>query len=296
MKKNTKNELGNIDKIRFLITGGSGSLGKGIIKNLLKLGAKSIVSISRHENLIVQAMNEIRSPYVKFKFGDITNKESVRESLNKIDVVFHTAAIKHVYLTEKDPRETYRINILGLLNMIESEQVIKRFINISSDKALSPSNCYGSTKLLGEYLVNEKNETKSDESKYISIRCPNFIGSRGSVLDLWKLQLRNEGKIIVTNPEMTRYFITIEDASEFVVKTGLSNNVDIKKIHYPLEIKKFRLKDLAQAFLEMNGLSNRDMKIVGAWPGEKVHENYVKDVPFMSVQDLKSLLKKEQII
>lgn len=297
MKKNKKKLRDiNIKNVKFLVTGGSGSLGKGIIKNLLNLGAKNIVSISRNESLIVQASNEIDSPDVKFKFGDITDKESLDSALNGIDIVFHTAAIKHVFLSERNPRETYRINILGLHNLLESEHPISRLINISSDKAIAPSNCYGATKLLGEYLVNESNEINKNETKYINIRCPNFIGSRGSVLDMWKLQLRQKNEIIVTDPEMTRYFITIDDASEFIVKTGLSEKINTDKIYYPVDkIKKFKLSDLAQAFLEINGLSNQSIKIVGAWPGEKKHESYVKDVPLMSVEELKSLIKKEQI-
>src|SRR3989338_2601319 len=187
-KKKTVPRKDNTNKIdlksaRFLVTGGSGSFGRNIIKRLLKLGAKNIISISRDEDLIRQAQAEIDSPFVKFKPGDITDKELVNNLMKEIDVIFHAAALKHVSIAEQNPREAYRVNILGLLNLLNSSSLIKRFIHISSDKAIGVINCYGATKLLGEYLVRESNDLYHKKG-YLITRCPNLFGSRGSVLDV----------------------------------------------------------------------------------------------------------------
>ena len=281
----------DIKKTRFLVTGGSGSLGRNIIKKLLSLGAKNIISLSRDENLIKEAEREVNSPYVKFKLGDITDKTTTENLMKEIDIVFHAAAIKHVSLAEQNPRETYRINILGVLNLLNASSSIKRFVHISTDKAIGVMNCYGATKLLGEYLVRESNDIYNKDT-YIITRCPNILASRGSVTDVWKEQLKKENKIRITDPDMTRYFITLTDAADFVVDVGL-NNPDPKNIYYPLKkTKKYKLKDLAEAFLKVYGNKDSKLEIVGAWPGEKKHEDYISDVKLTPVSGLISILKQ----
>lgn len=278
----------DIKKTKFFITGGSGSLGRHIIKYLLKKGAKNIISVSRDENLIKQAEIEIGSSPVKFKLGDITDTQLVMRLMQDVDVVFHTAAIKHVSLAEKNSREAHRINVTGLLNLLNNSQKIKRFIHVSSDKAIGVMNCYGATKLLGEYLVRESNELYK-QGKYIIIRCPNILGSRGSVLDIWKQEVVKNKTINITDPEMTRYFITLENAAKFIVLEGLKKDVDAAKILYPLEYTyKFLLKDLAEAFAEK--LKSIKIKVIGAMPGEKKHEDYIEDVGLISKKDLKQLI------
>jgi FlaA1/EpsC-like NDP-sugar epimerase len=282
----------NVAKSRFLITGGSGSLGRNIIKELLKLGAKNIVSISRDEELIKCAEIEIDSPYVKFKIGDIGDKEMMENVIKNIDVIFNAAAMKHVSLAEQNPREAHRINILGLLNILNSSSHVKRFIHMSSDKAIGVTNCYGATKLLGEYLVRENNDLYENNT-YLVVRCPNFLGSRGSVIDMWKNQLKKDNKIKITDPDMTRYFITLPDAAKFIVDMGIGNNPDSKKIYYPIQqTKKFRLKDLAEAFLEIYGDKKSAIQIIGATPGEKTHEDYVADMSLTPISELALLLKE----
>ncbi len=283
------NSLSDIEKTKFFVTGGSGSLGRSIIKSLLKKGAKNIISISRDENLIRQAELEIGSSPVKFKLGDITDTQLVSRLMKDVDVVFNTAAIKHVSLAEKNPREAHRINIVGLLNLLDNSQSVKRFIHISSDKAIGVVNCYGATKLLGEYLVRESNELYNN-GKYVIIRCPNILGSRGSVLEIWKQQAAKDKEIKITDPEMTRYFITPEEAADFIVEVGLDEDTDPDKIYYPLKnTHKFLLKDLAEVFVETVG-NHLEIKVTGAMPGEKKHEDYIEDVGFSSKEELKKLL------
>lgn len=284
-------EKKKLKKTKFLITGGSGSLGRSIIKKLLELGATNITSVSRDEALIKEAENAVNSRYVNFKLGDIGDKEFMSNVMKDIDIVFHTAAIKHVSIAEQNPRETHRVNILGLLNILNSGATITRFIHVSSDKAINVTNCYGASKLLGEYVVRESNDIHKN-TKYIVTRCPNLLGSRGSVLDIWRQQLNSSNKIKVSDPEMSRYFISISDAAGFLVDIGLMENPNTKNIYYPLKYtKKFRLKNLAEAFLEIYGNKNTKMSIVGSSPGEKLHEDYIKDVPFVSVRELVKILK-----
>lgn len=280
----------NIKKQRVLVTGGSGSLGRNIIKNLLEKGFNNIMSISRDENLIKEAQNEIGSNKVTFRLGDITDGHFISRIISDVDIVFNTAALKHVSLAEENPREANRINVLGLLNLLDNSGNVKRFVHVSSDKAIGVMNCYGSTKLLGEYLVKESNQLYKG-NKYLIIRCPNFLGSRGSVLDMWKKQIKQYNKITITDPDMTRYFITLTDAAKFITETALKENVDPDKIYYPLKYtKKFLLSNLAEVFVEIFGNGKTKVEVTGALPGEKKHEDYIQDVDLISKKELKNLI------
>lgn len=282
----------NIEQTKFLVTGGSGSLGRNIIKVLLEKGAKSIISISRDENLIKDAEAEINSKDVQFRLGDIDDVVFIPRLMKNVDIVFHTAALKHVSLAEQNPREFHRVNVTALLNLLDNSQNVERFLHISSDKAIGVINCYGATKLLGEYLVRETNKIYNG-NKYIIVRCPNFLGSRGSVLDAWKDQLAKENKIKVTDLDMTRYFIILPDAAKFIVEVGLQANPNIDKIYYPLKYtKKFLLKDLAETFIEVFGKANTKIEVTGSLPGEKKHEDYIKDVGLTSKAELKRILSQ----
>lgn len=251
-----------------------------------------MLSISRDEALIKEAENELNSPLVKFALGDITDKEHIADVMKNIDVVFHTAALKHVSLAEQNPREAHRVNILGLLNILNSSPLIKRLIYVSSDKAINVTNCYGATKLLAEYLVKES-ASLYKTTTFIIARCPNLLGSRGSVLQLWDQQLKRDNTIRLTDPEMTRYFITMPDAAEFLVNVGLTKKPDSTKIYYPVSYtKKFRLKCLAEAFLKVKGSKGSAIVVVGASPGEKQHEDYIADVPLMKTDELAAIVSK----
>lgn len=281
----------NLKTAKILVTGGSGSLGRNIIKNLLKRGFKNILSISRDENLIKEAQTEIGSNFVNFKLGDITDSHFISRIIQDVDIIFNTAALKHVSLAEQNPREAHRINVLGILNLLDHSVGVKRFIHVSSDKAIGVMNCYGATKLLGEYLVSESNELYKD-NKYLLIRCPNFLGSRGSVIDMWKNQLKQKNQITITDPDMTRYFVTLSDAANFITETGLKENIKTGKIYYPLKFtKKFLLSDLAEVFVEVFGNNNTKIEVIGALPGEKKHEDYIADFDLITKSELRLLLR-----
>lgn len=282
----------DIKNTNFLVTGGSGSLGRNIIKLLLEMGASHITSISRDENLLKDAEAEIGSKTVQFKLGDISDSNLIPRLLKNIDVVFHTAALKHVSLAEQNPREFHKVNVTALLNLLDNSSNVKCFVHISSDKAIGVINCYGATKLLGEYLVRETNKIYPG-NKYIIVRCPNFLGSRGSVLDVWKNQLAKENKIKITDPDMTRYCITLPDAAKFIVQIALQKSPNTDTIYYPLKYtEKFVLSDLAEAFVEIFGNKDSQIEKIGSMPGEKKHEDYIQDVKLISKVQLMKLLSE----
>lgn len=279
-----------ISKKKILVTGGSGSLGREIIKELLKKGAQDIISVSRDEGLIKEAEGEINDSRVIWRSGDISDFNMVKHLLNETQLIYHTAALKHVSIAEKYPREILKINILGILNLLDNASSVEEFINISSDKAIGVVNCYGASKLFGEYLVSETN--RIFKGKFINVRCPNLFGSRGSVIDLWKRQIRISNTIEITDPLMTRFFITIPDAARFIVETSLKEKLDPFQIYYPLNLtKKFRLSDLAKAFINVFGNKKTKIKIIGAKSGEKTHEDYLADVDFLTINELVIYLK-----
>jgi len=275
----------------ILVTGGSGSLGRYLIKELLKYPIKRVVSLSRDECLIKEAQQEISSPKVFFEMGDICDVKRVRKVLTGVDFVYHTAASKHVSLAEKFPREIVRINILGLLNLLENSKNISRFIYASSDKAIGPINCYGASKLLAEYLVRETNSYW--RGSFLNIRFPNFLGSRGSVIELWKKQIAETNTIVVTEPKMTRYYITLWRAAKFFVKTSLIDKPNTSQPYYPKRgVKKFKLGDLAQAFIKVFGNKKTKIKIIGPLPGEKLYEDYLCDTRLATTAELEQDLKE----
>ncbi len=282
--------INNISGKKILITGGTGSLGVYIIHQLLNMGAKNIISLSNDKNLIKKAKEIINSPYVTFLFGDICDNK-IGKILKNVNYVYHTAAVKDIYQSELSPTKTFNINVLGTVNILHHSKNVERFVFISSDKAIEPVSCYGASKLLGEYFVKEKNTTEKGD--FIVVRCPNFLGSRRSVLDLWGNKIKENDSIEVTDPEMTRFFITLPDAAKFIINTSLSKKIDGEKIYYPHKyVRKFKLKDLAKAYAIAMGKPLTRIKIIGAKAGEKTHETYMKNVPLVKVSKLVNILKK----
>ncbi len=279
---------------KILVTGGSGSLGRYLIKELLKNGVKDITSISRDEGLIKDAKEFLNSSRVNFVVGDINDPKTIKNILKDINIVYHTAAMKDVVFAENYPREALKNNILGLLNLLDNSENVERFINVSSDKAIGVINCYGASKLLAEYLVKETNRFLKGD--FINLRNPNFIGSRGSVLDVWKKQAKDRGKITLTDPEMTRFFITLSEAAKFIVELSQKRVLDADKIYYPIDYtKKFKLEDLAEAFVN---LYPTKVKIIrsGRRKGEKVHEDYVKKIPLLTIPELRQILIENKLV
>jgi UDP-N-acetylglucosamine 4,6-dehydratase/5-epimerase len=280
----------NLKNKKILITGGSGSLGRALICELLKRDAGEIISLSRDEGLIKSAEAEITSPKVTFRVGDIRDIGTIGKILRGIDLVYHTAAMKHVGLSEKYPREVIHTNIFGLLNLLDASENVSRFINISSDKAIGVVNCYGATKLLQEYLVMETNSLFN--GNFVNIRFPNLFDSRGSVIDRGKQELLKSNTVTTTDKNMTRYFILLADAAKCVVETSLLTKLDTEKIYFPKSgVKKFRVGDLAEAFVEVFGNKKTKIKEAGAGKWEKIHEEYLPYVRLCKKIELVKILR-----
>lgn len=251
------------------LTGGSGFLGKALIRRLLQehfpFGKVEIRAMGHGEQKTVEAAREF--PSVKWLIGDVLNYEDVLSLCDGADVVIHCAAIKHIPIAEKQPHKAIESNILGTINVIgaaKSKQV-KTVLGISTDKAYNPINVYGMTKALMEALFFEQNraQTKTD---FLVCRYGNVGGSSGSVFEIWD-KLGQKGETLnVTDPEMTRFFFTVGDAVDVVLATLQKGD---REAPYVPEMKAMRMGDVAQVFAEFYDV---DLLETGNRGGEKRHE------------------------
>ena len=264
----------NINKKFFrnkniLITGGTGTFGIAMTKFLSSIKTKSIFIYSRDE-MKQWHMKELfkNKKNIKYILGDVRDRERLNSVLReKIDYVFHAAATKIVPTSESNPEECIKTNIIGAMNIIEACKInkIKRVIALSTDKASSPINLYGATKLCSDKLFVAQNN-KEDFTKFGVVRYGNVVGSRGSIVPYFK-SLKNQKFFPITHPEMTRFFVTIEDAvkfSCFSMTKILGGEIFVKKI------KSINIIELAKSIK-----SNAKFKIIGIRPGEKIHEQMI---------------------
>ncbi len=261
------------------ITGACGTVGRELIRQLLALGAKEIRAFDHNETAVFFLMEGYRSePRVKCFLGDIRDRERLKRLTRGVEVIFHTAAYKHVILSEYHPFDVVQTNILGTENMIEAalENAVPRFIFTSSDKAVNPTNVMGASKLMCEKLVTAANTLSYDaEQVFASVRFGNVIGSRGSVVPVFKKQIAQGGPVTVTDRRMTRFIMTIEEATGLVLKaTFLARGGEVFITKMPV----MRIMDLAEVMIEVlapqYGRRPEEIEIreIGAKPGEKLYE------------------------
>ncbi|MCS7201944.1 MAG: polysaccharide biosynthesis protein [Dictyoglomus sp.] len=267
-----------IEGRKILVTGAGGSIGAEICRQVSEYNPKAIILLGRGENSIFNIELELKSnfPNIQLKsyIADIRDKDRIFHifSQEKPDIVFHSAAHKHVPLMEENPDEAVFNNIFGTINIIESSISfgVKKFIFISTDKAVYPVSIMGATKRIGEILIQCYN--KNSETELIGVRFGNVLGSRGSVLEVFKKQLEKGGPITITHPEMERYFMTIPEAVGLVLQAGaIGRSGDL----FVLDMgKPVRIMDLAKNFIELSGYSLEDIKIevTGLRSGEKLKE------------------------
>ena len=260
-----------INNKNILITGGTGSFGKNFISFLLKnYKAKKIIIFSRDELKQSQMMSEFKEHKIlRFFIGDVRDYQRLKLAMKDVDYVFHAAALKHVPLAEYNPFEAVKTNILGAQNIIDAayENNVESVMALSTDKASSPVNIYGATKLASDKLFISANNYKGKlRTKFSVVRYGNVMGSRGSVMPIFS-KLINHNFFPITDKRMTRFNITLEEAVRFVL-----DSLRIMKggeIFVP-KIPSFRVIDLAKAFDP-----NKKIKIIGMRPGEKLHEEMV---------------------
>lgn len=255
----------------ILVTGGTGSWGYELIKQLLIQTPKEIRIFSRNEsNQFTMKQEFDNNSKLKFIIGDIKEKDTLDSACTDVDYVFHLAALKHVPVCEDQPIEALKTNVFGTQNIIDVaiQNKVRKVIYISTDKASNPSNFYGLTKALGERLIIHAN-TLNTETKFVCIRGGNVLGTNGSVIHVFKRQIREKGVIGITDPNMTRFFLSIEDAIKLVFKATFES---VGGEIFVMKMPSCRIIDLAMVLIEASNKKNVDIEILGKRPGEKVHE------------------------
>ena len=266
---------------KILVTGGSGSIGKKIVRELIKYDVESIRVLDNNETELFNLDNELNSSKVKIYIGDIKDDQRLKTVFKDIDIVFHAAAYKHVPLCEYNPLDAVKTNILGTQNVIDMAILsdVKKVILISTDKAVNPSNVMGATKFLAERLMIASN-VNSDEygTKFSCVRFGNVLNSRGSVIPLFKNQLMHGGPITLTDEDMTRFIMSIQQAAKLILQAGfLSKGGEI----FILKMPAFKLSDLVDAMVEyyapQYGYDKDDIEveIIGKRPGEQLYEELI---------------------
>ncbi|WDE99143.1 nucleoside-diphosphate sugar epimerase/dehydratase [Lentisphaera profundi] len=269
---------------KILITGAGGSIGSELCRQILSYEPKLIVLFESSEIALYTIEKELRGQYPKAIIvpiaGDIRYKEEIKAAINKvngIDLIYHAAAYKHVPLMESNPSAAFRNNVIGTSNLanIAEEMKVKRFVMISSDKAVRPSNIMGSTKRIAERILQER-EFKGTE--FVAVRFGNVLGSSGSVIPLFKKQIKEGKSITVTSPEMRRFFMTIPEAVDLVLMSGaIAQPSQIMVLEMGEAVK---IYDLAVRLIELSGLTpHEDIKIefCGLRPGEKEYEEILTE-------------------
>ncbi len=263
---------------RILVTGGTGSFGKMFVKRLLKFSPKEIIIFSRDENKQGAMALEVPDKRLRFVLGDVRDAHSVRNVMRGVDYVIHAAALKWITQVEFNVWEGVLTNVVGAQNIIEAarDEGVSRVVALSTDKAVEPVNAYGMAKALQERLIATANlyDTRT-KTTFISTRYGNVLGSRGSVVPLFRSIIDKGQALTVTDPSMTRFVMTLSDSVDLVMKAltdGVGGEVFVKKM------PAHSVQDLIDVLYEKTPVNKRHVKIIGARPGEKVHEVLVSEI------------------
>jgi FlaA1/EpsC-like NDP-sugar epimerase len=262
-----------------LVTGGSGSIGSEVVKKMLQCEPKVVRVLSNDENCLFNLEQELRCySNLRFLVGDVRDKERLQRAVENVDFVFHAAALKHVPLCEYNPFEAVKTNVLGTQNVIEAamEEEVEKLITISTDKAVNPVNVMGATKLLAERLTTSANYYKGlRKTAFSCVRFGNVLDSRGSVMPSFRDQIRKGGPVTLTDPDMTRFVMTIPTAVDLVLKAAkIARGGEI----FIFKMPALRIGDLAKAMIgelaPQYGYNPQSIKvqISGKRAGEKVYE------------------------
>ena len=273
---------------KILITGGTGSLGQSLTKKLLETDVDTIRIFSRNESKQVEMDSNFDDGRLRFLIGDIRDNERLVTAFEDIDIVFHAAALKHVPVIEYNPFEAIKTNVYGSQNVIDASltQDVEKVVCIGTDKAVSPLNTYGATKLLMEKLFVSANNSLNEErhkTSFLALRYGNVVGSSGSVIPKF-IQMINEGKkITITDSQMTRFSITMDQALDFIIDCTI--NGKSSEIYVP-KLKAYSIMDVKDALFEL--LGKTDFNEVGIRPGEKLHEILINSEEIRNSWDLQN--------
>lgn len=279
------NEIAEFLKSKtILVTGAGGSIGSELCRQILKFSPKLLVLVDISENSLYDLQFELRRLYpnceLRVLIASVRDRDRIDEIFGqyKPEVVFHAAAHKHVPLMEDNPFEAIKNNVFGTFNVVESSHQfgVGKFVLISTDKAVNPTNVMGASKRIAEMIVQSKDQ--ESQTEFVAVRFGNVLGSNGSVIPLFKKQIALGGPITVTHPDITRFFMTIPEASRLVLQAGaIANGGEIFVLDMGQPVK---IVDLARQLIELSGFVpdvDIEIKFTGLRPGEKLYEELLLD-------------------
>lgn len=267
----------------ILVTGGSGSIGSVLVKELLKNNPHVVRVLDNNETGLFELYHDLKSKKIRPLVGDVRDKERIKRAMEGIDIVFHAAALKHVPLCEYNPFDAVKTNIIGTQNIMDTalDKGVKKVILISTDKAANPTNVMGATKLLAEKLtISMNNYRGSRDTVFSCVRFGNVLNTRGSVIPLFKSQIIKGGPVTVTDPNMTRFMMTIEKAVNLVLK---ATEIATAGETFILKMPVVKIGDLAEVMVDnlapIYGFKPKDIEIrnIGKRPGEKLYEELMTE-------------------
>ncbi len=274
---------------KILITGGTGSLGHALTKKLLTLNVDTIRIFSRNESKQIEMESKFDDERLRFFIGDIRDLSRLTKAVEDVDIVFHAAALKHVPKIEYNPFEAIKTNVIGSQNVVDAclHENVERVICVGTDKAVSPLNTYGATKLLMEKLFVSANNALNSEkhnTKFIALRYGNVLGSSGSVIPKFIEQIKNKMKLTITDPNMTRFSITMDEAIEFILnatKIGKGSEIFVPKL------KAYSIQNVKETLFKL--LENTGEEIIGLRPGEKMQETLINSDELLYTWELNDM-------
>ena len=295
----------------ILITGGTGSIGMGLAKQLAKYNPKEIRIFSNDENSIFEAKENLGANHVyKLMVGDVRDKDRLNLAIRNVDIVFHTAAMKHITICEDNPFDAVKTNVVGTSNILEASIIeeVEKFVFISTDKATNPTSTLGGSKLLAERLTLDAGTyAGKGKTKFAIVRFGNVLGSRGSVFQIFQNQIKMKKPLTVTDKRMTRFIMSISEAASMILKvTKILKDGEI----YILKMPSIRIEDLAKGMLHVYGSRFPDYRNTSSLKitkprGERFHELLItnEEMPFChdigdmykisKTENKKQLLRKE---
>jgi len=282
----------------ILVTGGTGSIGLGLIKQLIKCKPKQIRVFSNDENSIVEIKELMgENKILQYMVGDVRDKDRLSLAIRNVNIVFHAAAMKHIDICEENPFDTVKTNVVGTSNILEVSIIenVQKFIFISTDKATNPTSTLGGSKLLAERLtLDASSYVCSGGTKFAIVRFGNVIGSRGSVFQIFQKQIANKKPLTVTDARMTRFIMSISEAAEMILNvTHISNGGEI----YILKMPSVKIEDLAKGMIQVfrnrfgkTSITNK-IKISKSRERERFHEFLVTEEEIPYCQDIGNMYK-----
>ena len=281
----------------ILITGGTGSIGMGLAKQLAKYNPKEIRIFSNDENSIFEAKENLGANHIyKLMVGDVRDKDRLNLAIRNVDIVFHTAAMKHITICEDNPFDAVKTNVVGTSNILEASIIeeVEKFVFISTDKATNPTSTLGGSKLLAERLTLDAGTyAGKGKTKFAIVRFGNVLGSRGSVFQIFQNQIKMKKPLTVTDKRMTRFIMSISEAASMILKvTKILKDGEI----YILKMPSIRIEDLAKGMLHVYGSRFPDYRNTSSLKitkprGERFHELLITNEEKLFCHDIGDMYK-----